>query len=68
MDGREVGAVAHVVYKRHADHPDEIVIRRKVVLWERLHVVTFDEVAEVDPGRERVYLGIPSSAIRRHSG
>jgi len=67
MDGRDVGAVEHVVYKRHADHPDEVVFRRKVLLWERLYVATFDDVAEVDVGRERVYLGIPSAAIRRHS-
>lgn len=67
MDGRDVGAVENVVYKRHADHPDEILIRRKVLLWDRLYVVTFDEVAQVDPGRERVFLGIASGAIRRHS-
>ena len=67
MDGRDVGAVEHVVYKRHADHPDEVVFRRKVLLWERLYVATFDEVAEVDADQERVYLGIPGAAVRRYS-
>jgi hypothetical protein len=66
-DGLDVGEVEHVRYKRHADHPDEIVIKRRVLLRHRLGVVAFDEVANVDPDRERVYLGIPTGAIRRLS-
>jgi hypothetical protein len=68
LDGRDVGEVEHVRYKRHADHPDEIVIKRRVLLRQRLGVVAFDKVSNVDPDRERVYLAIPTTAIRRLSG
>lgn len=67
LEGRDVGEVAHIRYKRHADHPDEIVIRRRVLLRHRLGVVGFDDVSNVDPDRERVYLAIPTAAIRRLS-
>jgi hypothetical protein len=67
-DGRDVGEVEHVRYRRYADHPDEIVIKRRVLLRHRLGVVAFDEVSNVDPDRERVYLAIPTAAIRRLSG
>jgi hypothetical protein len=65
LDGRDVGEVEHVRYKRHADHPDEIVIKRRILLWHRYGVVSFDEVSGVDPDRERVYLRIPTGAIKR---
>jgi hypothetical protein len=65
LDGRDVGEVEHVRYKRHADHPDEIVIKRRILLRQRRGVVGFDEVSAVDPERERVYLAIPTTAIRR---
>jgi hypothetical protein len=65
LDGRVVGEVDHVRYKRHADHPDEIVITRRFLLRQRRGVVAFEDVSAVDRDHERVYLGIPSSAIRR---
>jgi hypothetical protein len=65
LDGRDVGEVEHVRYRRHADHPDEIVIKRRILLRHRLGVVGFEEVAAVDPDRRRVYLAIPTAAIRR---
>ena len=45
------------------DHPDEIVIRRRVFLWDRYAIVTFDEISNVDPDRERVYLSVPHGSI-----
>lgn len=65
LDGRDVGEVEHVRYRRHADHPDEIVIRRRFLFRQRRGVVAFDEVADVDRDRERVYLRVPSGAINR---
>jgi len=55
--------VEHVRYERHMDHPDEVVIRRRVFLWDRFATVQFDDVSNVDPDRERVYLAIASAAI-----
>jgi hypothetical protein len=65
LDGRDVGDLEHIRYKRHADHPDEIVIKRRFLLWERRGVVKFDDVSAVDSDRKRVYLAVPSSAIAR---
>jgi hypothetical protein len=63
LDGREVGEVEHVRYERHADHPDEIVIKRRFLLWARRGVVKFDEVSAVDADHARVYLTIPTASI-----
>ena len=63
LDGRDVGVLDHVRYERHMDHPDEIVIRRQVFLWDRYATVSFDEVSNVDPARERVYLSVPHGTI-----
>jgi hypothetical protein len=65
LDGRNVGVVEHVRYVRHADHPDEIVVSRRILLWRRQIVVPFEAVGNVDPARERVYLTIPAEAINR---
>jgi PRC-barrel domain protein len=65
LDGHVVGEVEHVRYKRHADHPDEIVISRRVLFWRRRGVIPFDAVGNVDPDRERIYLTIPTDAIKR---
>jgi hypothetical protein len=63
LDGREVGVLDHVRYERHMDHPDEVVIRRRVFLWDRYATVSFDEVSNVDPARERVYLSVSHGTI-----
>lgn len=63
LDGRDVGVLDHVRYERHMDHPDEVVIRRRVFLWDRYATVSFDEVSNVDPARERVYLSVPHGTI-----
>lgn len=49
-DGRHVGIVDHVRYARHAEHPDEIVVRRRNVLWRRPRRSSpFGAVGAVDP-------------------
>lgn len=63
LDGRDVGEVEHVRYERHADHPDEIIIFRRVLFWRRRGTIPFDVVGNVDRRRGRVYLTIPSEAI-----
>jgi hypothetical protein len=45
------------------DHPDEILVRRRILLLDRWASVPFDQVANVDPERERVYLTLPRDAI-----
>lgn len=65
LDGREVGVLEHVRYEQHTDHPDEIVFRSRLLLWERLGVAAFGEVSAVDPSTERVYLAVPAASVRR---
>ena len=36
LDGRDVGVLEHVRYTQHTDHPDEIVLKRRRFLRERL--------------------------------
>jgi hypothetical protein len=52
-----------VRYEKHTDHPDEILVRRRVFFFDRFATVRFDEVANVDPERGCVYLAVPSGAI-----
>ena len=63
LDGRDVGVLEHVRYEQHTDHPDEIVVRRRGFLRERLVSVPFASVANVDRRGERVYLGIPARGL-----
>jgi len=46
-DGTHLGRLDHVRYERHADHPDEIVIRSRRLLARRRRVFPFSAVAEV---------------------
>jgi hypothetical protein len=57
-----------VRYEKHTDHPDDVLIRRRYLLWDRYATVTFEQVANVDPERERVYLSIPSNAVEWRRG
>jgi hypothetical protein len=52
-----------VRYERHTDHPDEILVKRRILFWDRYAAVPFEQVANVDPERERVYLALPRDAI-----
>ena len=55
-EGRPFGRLDHVRYERHADHPDEIVVRRG--LLRRRHVFPFEAVAAVNGKNETVLLRI----------
>jgi hypothetical protein len=55
-EGRPFARLEHVRYERHADHPDEIVVRRG--LFRRRHVLPFEAVAAVDGKNETVLLRI----------
>jgi hypothetical protein len=50
------------------DHPDEVLIRRRFLLWDRHATVPFEQVANVDPDGERVYLALPGDAIEWERG
>jgi hypothetical protein len=64
-EGREVGVVDHVRYEQFADHPDEIVVTRRVLLIRREGVVPFAAVDTVDRDRRVVYLRIGHREIQR---
>jgi hypothetical protein len=68
LDGREIGVLENVRYEKHTDHPDDILIKRRYLLWDRYATVSFEQVANVDPDRERVYLAIPSNAVEWRRG
>lgn len=68
LDGRDIGVLDHVRYERHADHPDEIVVRRRRFLRDRQAVLAFDQIANVDRRSESVYLAVPTTAIEWRSG
>ena len=55
-EGRPFARLDHVRYERHTDHPDEIVVRRR--LFRRKHVLPFEAVAAVDGKNETVLLRI----------
>ena len=46
-DGTQLGWLDHVRYERHADHPDEIIVRSRRLLARRRRVLPFGAVAEV---------------------
>ena len=55
-EGRPCGRIDHVRYERHADYPDEIVVRRG--LFRQSRVFPFEAVAAVDRKNKTVLLGI----------
>ncbi len=57
-DGAAIGWLDHVRYERHADHPDEIVVRRHALLPTRRHAFPFSAVAEVRPRQRAVVLHV----------
>jgi hypothetical protein len=46
-DGTHLGWLDHVRYVRHADHPDEIIVRGRRLLARRRRVLPFSAVAQV---------------------
>ncbi len=56
-DGTHLGWLDHVRYERHADHPDEVVVRsRRLLARRRRRVFPFSAVAEVRQGERTVVL------------
>ncbi len=55
-EGRPCGRLDHIRYERHADHPDEIVVRRGLLRQRR--TLPFEAVAAVDVKNETVLLRI----------
>ncbi len=54
-NGHELGLLEHVRYTEHADHPDELVLRRRL-FWKRPVVVPFAAVATVDRANRTITL------------
>ena len=63
LDGRELGWVENVLYERHTDHPDEVLVRKRFLLWDRYATLPFEQVANVDPEGERVYLALSHGEV-----
>ena len=54
-DGHERGVLEHVRYTQHADHPDELILRRRW-FWNRHVVVPFSDVVTVDRASRTIRL------------
>ena len=61
-DGTQVGWLDHVRYERHADRPDEIVVRSRRLLARRRRALPFGVVEEVRPGERTIVLRGAGSA------
>jgi len=64
-DGVHVGWLDHVRYERHADHPDEIVVRWRGVLPKRRLTVPFAAIDAVRRDERTVVLNIDRGALER---
>jgi hypothetical protein len=64
-DGTHVGWLDHVRYERHADRPDEIVIRRRGLPPRRRRVLPFSAVEAVKPRERTVVLRLDDSTLER---
>jgi hypothetical protein len=63
---KPIGWVDHVRYERHADHPDEIIVRSsRRLLGARRRAVAFEAVEEVRPSERMVVVRITQSAFER---
>jgi hypothetical protein len=61
-DGAHLGWLDHVRYERHADHPDEIVVRRRGLLPRR-RAVPFSAVEAVRPRERSVVVRLDRGAF-----
>ena len=61
-DGTKVGRLDHVLYERHHDHPDSIIIRRGF-LGRRRFSVPFEAIQEVDERARVIALSVPANGI-----
>jgi hypothetical protein len=64
-DGTRVGWLDHVRYERHADHPDEIVVRSRSIPPRRLRTFSYSAVEAVRPSERTVVLRADQSALAR---
>jgi hypothetical protein len=64
-DGTHFGWLDHVRYERHANHPDEIVVRRRGLLPKRRRALPFGAVETVRPTERTVVLQLARSALER---
>jgi hypothetical protein len=55
-DGTHVGWLDHVRYEQHADHPDEIVVRRRGLLLKRRRAFPLSDVEAARPRERTVVL------------
>ncbi|MEK6274358.1 MAG: PRC-barrel domain-containing protein [Actinomycetota bacterium] len=62
-DGVHLGWLDHVRYERHADYPDEIVVRRRGLLPKRRRALPFGAVEAVRPKQRTVELRLDRSAL-----
>ena len=53
-EGARIGSLNHVRYQRHADHPDEIVLRSRSLLRRRRRRLPFGAVDTVRPADRTV--------------
>jgi hypothetical protein len=64
-DGTHLGWLDHIRYERHADHPDEVVVRSRRLLARRRRVLPFGAVADVRQRERAVVLRGTRSAGER---
>src|SRR2546426_3762086 len=64
-DGTHVGWLDHVRYEQHADHPDEIVVRRRGLLLKRHRAFPFSRVETVRPRERTVVLRLDRVTLER---
>jgi len=64
-DGTHLGWVDRVRYERHADHPDEVVIRRRGLLPKRRRALPFSAVETVRARERTVILRLDHDALER---
>lgn len=64
-DGARLGWLDHVRYERYADHPDEIVVRRRGLFRRRRRVLPFEAVEAVRPRERAVVLRLDCGALER---
>ncbi len=64
-DGTHVGWLDHVRYERHADHPDEIVVRRRGLRLKRRCAFPFSAVEAVRRSERTIVLHLDHRALER---
>lgn len=63
-DGTHLGWLDHVRYERHADHPDQVVVRRRG-LFPKRRALPFDAVEAVRPRERTIVLRLGGAALDR---